>query len=94
MLLTKNVPILAAVSTAWLVEREGFAAKVDEVAGRLATLAPLSMANMKRAIEQYAQAEPDVPAIRQSIRECATSDDLREGLAALRERRSPAFKGR
>ena len=33
-------------------------------------LAPLSMVNMKRAIEQYAQAEPDVPAIRQA---CASA---------------------
>ena len=61
---------------------------------KLAGLAPLSMANMKRAIEQFAQAEPDIPKIREGIRECQTSDDLREGLAALRERRPPAFKGR
>jgi enoyl-CoA hydratase/carnithine racemase len=78
----------------WLVERAEFTAKVDEIAGRLAGLAPLSMSNMKRAIEQFAQAEPDIGRIREGIRECQTSDDLREGLAALRERRTPAFKGR
>ena len=52
------------------------------------------MSNMKRAIEQFAQAEPDIPRIREGIRECQTSEDLREGLSALRERRSPSFKGR
>ena len=78
----------------WLVDRAAFKAKVDETATRLAGLAPLSMSNMKRAIEQFAQAEPDIPSIRDGIRQCQTSEDLREGLAALRDRRPPAFKGR
>ena len=89
-----DTDLLAVGYLDWLVERADFHSKIDEIAGRLATLAPLSMANMKRAIEQYAQAEPDIPAIRQNIRECATSDDLREGLTALRERRPADFKGR
>ncbi len=78
----------------WLVDRAEFAAMIDETAAKLAGLAPLSMSNMKRAIEQFAQAEPDIPSIREGIRECQSSEDLREGLAALRERRPPAFKGR
>ncbi len=78
----------------WLIDRAEFSAKVDEVAAKLAGLAPLSMRNMKRAIEQFAQAEPDIPKIRDGIRECQTSEDLREGLTALREKRTPAFKGR
>ena len=95
-------PVEVIVSTAikkdefldWLVDRVDFARKVDEVAAKLAGLAPLSMRNMKRAIEQFAQAEPDIPRIRDGIRECQTSEDLREGLVALREKRPPAFKGR
>ena len=71
----------------WLVDRPQFKAKVEETAAKLAGLAPLSMSNMKRA-------EPDIPRIREGIRECQTSEDLREGLSALRERRSPSFKGR
>ena len=78
----------------WLVERGEFKARVEATAAKLAGLAPLSMANMKRAIEQFTQAEPDIPRIREGIRECQGSEDLREGLAALRERRTPAFKGR
>jgi enoyl-CoA hydratase len=78
----------------WLVDRADFQRKVDEAATKLSGLAPLSMANMKRAIEQFAQAEPDIPKIRDGIRECQTSEDLREGLTALREKRTPAFKGR
>jgi enoyl-CoA hydratase len=89
-----DADLLAVGYLDWLVERGEFTSRIDEISSRLATLAPLSMVNMKRAIEQYAQAEPDVPAIRQSMRQCASSDDLREGLAALRERRPPSFKGR
>src|SRR5215475_2597322 len=70
----------------WLVDRAEFKAKVDETAAKLAGLAPLSMANMKRAIEQFAQAEPDIPRIREGIRECQGSEDLREGLSALHVR--------
>lgn len=78
----------------WLVDRAEFTQKVDETANKLAGLAPLSMSNMKRAIEQFTQADPDIPRIREGIRECQGSEDLREGLAALKERRAPAFKGR
>ena len=42
----------------------------------------------------FAQAEPYLPKIRDGIKECQTSEDLREGLAALKEKRTPAFKGR
>ena len=86
--------LLAVGYLDWLVERAAFSARIDEIAGRLSTLAPLSMMNMKRAIEQYAQAAPDEAAIRANIRQCATSEDLREGLSALRDKRPPVFKAR
>ncbi|MSP76644.1 MAG: enoyl-CoA hydratase/isomerase family protein [Rhodospirillaceae bacterium] len=86
--------LLGAGYLDWLVDRSEFKAKVDAMADKLAGLAPIAMANMKRAIEQFAQATPDIPKIRDGIRECQSSDDLREGLAALKERRTPSFKGR
>ena len=89
-----DTELLAVGYLDWLVDRAEFKDKVEEKATKLASLAPRSMAGMKRAIEQFAQAAPDVPSIRQSAQACAGSEDLREGLAALRERRTPAFKGR
>lgn len=89
-----DAELLAVGYLDWLVERAEFRAKVDEKAAKLASLAPLSMAGMKRAIEQFAQAAPDIPSIRESAQACAGSEDLQEGLAALRERRTPAFRGR
>ena len=89
-----DTELLAVGYLDWLVERAEFKAKVEEKAAKLASLAPLSMSGMKRAIEQFAQAAPDMPSIRESAQACAGSEDLQEGLAALRERRTPAFKGR
>src|SRR3990167_2140031 len=89
-----DTELLAVGYLDWLVDRAEFTAKVDEKAAKLASLAPLSMAGMKRAIEQFAQAAPDMSSIRSSAQVCAGSEDLQEGLAALRERRTPAFKGR
>lgn len=89
-----DTELLAVGYLDWLVDRAEFADKVEEKATKLASLAPLSMAGMKRAIEQFAQAAPDVPSILVNAQACAGSEDLREGLAALRERRQPAFKGR
>lgn len=89
-----DTELLAVGYLDWLVERAEFKDKVAEKAVRLAGLAPLSMSGMKRAIEQFAQAAPDMPSIRQTQRACANSDDLKEGLIALGERRTPTFKGR
>ena len=89
-----DTELLAVGYLDWLVDRAEFRDKVEEKAAKLASLAPLSMVGMKRAIEQFAQAAPDLPSIRNGAQACAVSDDLQEGLAALRERRAPTFKGR
>ena len=66
-----------------------------ELAREIAACAPLAVAATKRALRRSAGAsladqlafEADEQA------RCLASDDLREGLAALRERRDPQFRG-
>lgn len=60
------------------------------VARRVADLAPLAVAGMKQLVREA----PDDTAITEAVRACADSEDVREGLAAMRERRPPKFYGR
>jgi len=61
-----------------------------ELARRAADLAPLAVSGMKRLVREA----PDEAQITEAIRVCADSGDVREGLAAMRERRAPRFSGR
>ncbi len=69
---------------------------VEKILAILCENAPLSIANSKTIIEEYAKAEgaPDHAAMRASIERCAKSDDYQEGRRAFMEKRKPAFKGR
>jgi len=60
------------------------------IAERAAKLAPLAVAGMKTLVRE----EPDEAAIAAAVRACAESEDVREGIAAMREKRTPVFKGR
>ncbi len=61
-----------------------------DMAGNVATLAPLAVGAMKEIIREA----PDGARIEDLVKTCAFSDDVVEGLAAMREKRTPAFKGR
>lgn len=61
-----------------------------EIAGQAAALAPLAVAGMKEIVREA----PDRARIEEMVRRCAFSDDVVEGLAAMREKRPAAFRRR
>jgi len=77
-----------------LVPREGLGPATDELAGRLATLAPLAVQAMKRILNGIAEGALDEEEARDLVARCELSEDLAEGLLARRESRAPAFRGR
>lgn len=78
----------------FLVARGDFAATVDELADRLSGLAPGAVQGMKKALNGIARGTLDVEATERAIVESFRSEDLKEGLAAMAEKRAPNFTGR
>jgi enoyl-CoA hydratase/carnithine racemase len=60
------------------------------IAERVAVLAPFAVAGMKEMMRE----QPSPERIEEIVRRCACSDDMKEGLAALRERRAGVFRRR
>jgi enoyl-CoA hydratase/carnithine racemase len=95
-----------AVAASWglvteAVPADRVGARCDEIAEEVASAAPLSVRGSKRGIravlgklsidrevEGYRVADVDMMAV-----DALSSDDLREGLRARRERRPPEFRG-
>ena len=63
--------------------------RAHELAEKAAALSPLAVAAMKEIVRE----RPDQSRIEDLVRSCAFSEDVLEGLAAMRERRRPLFKG-
>ncbi|MDE2080932.1 MAG: enoyl-CoA hydratase/isomerase family protein [Burkholderiales bacterium] len=67
---------------------------VDALCASLQAGAPLALRGMKASLDELAQGGADPARLRERVARCADSADLREGLAALAERRTPQFLGR
>ncbi len=77
-----------------LAQRAGTLDDALEWAGAIAALAPLTIQGHKLALNHLEAEHLDFPAVAAAFTRAWASDDLREGLAAFHERRSPRFQGR
>lgn len=55
---------------------------------------PLALRGMKTSLDEIARGEYDLLRLRAREATCAASEDLREGQAALAQKRPPVFSGR
>lgn len=67
---------------------------VNNFAQHIAGLAPLAVQSMKSILRQAAAGTIDYEVAKALATVCLESQDLQEGFAAKREKRSPLFKGR
>lgn len=69
-------------------------ATVDGLVRDLSSMAPLSVAGMKRAIDEIARNALDRDAFAQRAQACFASEDIKEGLRAFHQKRPARFSGR
>jgi enoyl-CoA hydratase/carnithine racemase len=77
----------------YLVERDALDERVEELALHIAGLAPLAVAAMKELVAQAETGAIDPDRASELVGRCANSDDLQEGFAAQKEKRTPRFAG-
>jgi enoyl-CoA hydratase len=70
---------------------ETFDQEVDKLADILAGNAPMAMAGMKRAINEFARGKLDEEAADQRARDSMRSAEIKEGIKAFAEKRAPKF---
>ena len=70
---------------------ESFDKEVDQLATILAGNAPVAMAGMKRAINEFARGKMDEEAADRRARDSMRGDEIKEGIKAFAEKRPPRF---
>ncbi len=74
-----------------MVPREALDEEVDRLANILAGNAPVAMAGMKRAINEFARGKLDEAAADQRHRDSMRGDEIKEGIKARAEKRPAKF---
>jgi len=79
-----------------VVPREAFAATVQELAGEIASAAPIAVRFVKRALYRGLEHSLEDALDVESMQQSATfqSADAREGITAVMEKRAPKFTGK
>ena len=77
----------------YLVPADGLSERVDALTATIESAAPLAVQGMKRTILELSRGTSDADAAAERAAICFASEDHREGLAALSEKRDPVFKG-
>jgi len=77
-----------------LVAPDELALATDRLAVRIEALAPLSLATIKRVLNDIARDTLDEDEAADMVAACFDSEDAREGIAAFAEKRATVFKGR
>jgi enoyl-CoA hydratase len=74
-----------------VVPADGLDAEVDRLAAILAGNAPVAMAGMKRAINEFSRGAFDAAAADRRARDSMRGDEIKEGVKAFAEKRPPKF---
>jgi enoyl-CoA hydratase len=74
-----------------MVPADAFDEEVDRLATLLAGNAPVAMAGMKRAINEFARGALDEAAADRRHRDSMRGDEIKEGIKAFAEKRPPKF---
>ncbi|WP_206931241.1 enoyl-CoA hydratase/isomerase family protein [Roseococcus thiosulfatophilus] len=77
-----------------MLPAEALDARVRALAERLAAMAPLAVQGIKRSLNEIARQDFDEAGALARANQSQASEDLKEGLAAFREKRAPVFRGR
>src|SRR3546814_15278652 len=76
-----------------LVDADRLLARVDELSGVLAGMAPIALLGIKKHLNLIARAQVDMDDLEQEVRPSESSHDIAEGVLAWEEQRSAVLTG-